>query len=166
MGLILSIRNGLKGWFNIYCVSDDQYWTKFFANHFGTGRRELLGAESFGITWGQLVCCSLIAAAVSIFLWPLPRNYRGNPYPHANGIIWLVLIVQNAIAQLITGPPTNWYEMAFSIYYALLFVITATIILHYRFLKSLEKPPVQTHPSNETVRFPGGTGGSSASAFS
>src|SRR4029079_18227383 len=32
-GLGLSIRNGLKGWFNIYCTNADQYWTGFFFAH-------------------------------------------------------------------------------------------------------------------------------------
>jgi hypothetical protein len=52
--------------------------------------------------------------------------------------MWLVLVVQNAIAQLITGPHTQWNEVAFSIYYALLFAITAAIVIHYGSLKRHE----------------------------
>ena len=47
---------------------------------------------------------------------------------------WLMLIVQNVIAQLITGPWSAWNEVAFSIYYVLLFFISAVIIYHYHFL--------------------------------
>ena len=45
--------------------------------------------------------------------------------------MWLVLIVQNVIAQLVTGPHSQWNEVAFSIYYLLLFAITAMIVIHY-----------------------------------
>jgi hypothetical protein len=47
-----------------------------------------------------------------------------------------MLIVQNVIAQLITGPWSSWNEVAFSIYYLLLFFISAVIIYHYQFLKT------------------------------
>jgi hypothetical protein len=42
----------------------------------------------------------------------------------------LVLITQNVIAQLVTGPWTVWNEMAFKIYYILLMAISGTIIYH------------------------------------
>jgi hypothetical protein len=82
----------------------------------------------------------LVALVAWILIRPMPRRFRGDRCPHAYGLIWLVLVVQNVIAQLVTGPPTDWYEMAFSIYYALLFVITALIVIHFRFLKSFEAP--------------------------
>jgi hypothetical protein len=120
MGLGLSVRNGLKGWFNIYKGNED-YWSRVLWQYLGPV---------------FLLC--LIAIAASILLRPLPRNFRGRVFPHASGLMWLVLVVQNAIAQLITGPLTQWNEMAFSIYYALLFAITAAIVIHYGSLKRHE----------------------------
>jgi hypothetical protein len=52
--------------------------------------------------------------------------------------MWLVLVVQNVIAQLVTGPLTDWNEAAFSIYYLLLFLISAAIVFHYQTLR--ERP--------------------------
>jgi hypothetical protein len=120
MGLGLSLRNGLKGWFNIY-KGNEEYWSHVLWQYLGPV---------------FLLC--LIAIAACILFRPLPRNFRGRVFPHASGLMWLVLIVQNAIAQLITGPLTQWNEMAFSIYYALLFAITAAIVIHYGSLKRHE----------------------------
>ena len=53
-----------------------------------------------------------------------------------DGLMWLVLIVQNAIAFAITGPYSNWPEAAFAIYYLLLFFITAVIVTHDSALKT------------------------------
>jgi hypothetical protein len=118
-GLGLSVRNGLKGWFNIYRGNED-YWSRRLW--------EVLGPA-------YLVC--LVAIAV----WVLLRPYRGDRrFPHAYGLIWLVLIVQNVIAQLITGPLTQWNEMAFSIYYMLLFFISATIVFHYHAMRRPSPP--------------------------
>ncbi len=113
VGLGLSLRNGLKGWFNIYKGNED-YWSRVLWQFLGP----------------VFVAC-MIAIAAWILFRPLPRNFRGRLFPHAYGLIWLVLIFQNAIAQLVTGPPAQWNEMAFSIYYALLFAITAIIVLHF-----------------------------------
>jgi len=80
-----------------------------------------------------LVC---LLAIVSRLLWrPLPRNFQGDTFPHSYRLIWLVLIVQNVIAQLITVPHSSWPETAFSIYYLLLFFISAVIIYHFHWLK-------------------------------
>jgi len=65
----------------------------------------------------------------------LPRNFQGDAFPRAYRLIWLVLIVQNVIAQLITGPLSSWQEVAFSIYYLLLFFISATILYHFHYTK-------------------------------
>jgi hypothetical protein len=119
-GLGLSIRNGLKGWFNIY-KGNERYWDQ--------------------VLWqdlGPVFLLCLIAIAAWVLLRPLPRNFRGDVFPRAYGVIWLVLIVQNAIAQLITGPPSEWREMAFSIYYLLLFAITGVIVAHYHFVKRVQ----------------------------
>ena len=56
-------------------------------------------------------------------------------FPHAYQLTWLVLITQNIIAQLITGPHSNCNETAFSIYYLLLFMLSAVIIHHFHHLK-------------------------------
>ena len=117
MGLGLSLRNGLKGWFNIY-MGDEEYWSRTLWQYLG---------PTF------LVC--LIAIVVCVLFWPVARNFGGRLFPHAYGLIWLVLIVQNVIGQLVTGPLSQWNEMAFSIYYMLLFAITAVIIFHYQFMK-------------------------------
>lgn len=49
--------------------------------------------------------------------------------------MWLVLITQNAIAQLVTGPYWVWNEMAFKMYYVLLLVISGVIVHHYHRLQ-------------------------------
>ncbi|MEX2288654.1 MAG: hypothetical protein WD648_16280 [Planctomycetaceae bacterium] len=118
LGLGLSIRNGLKGWFNIY-MGDERYWS--------------------AVLWqvlGPVFIVVLTAIAAWILFRPLPRNFRGDPFPHAYAIVWLVMIVQNVLAQLVTGPPTAWNEVAFNIYYGLLFAVTAAIVIHYRCMKA------------------------------
>jgi protein-S-isoprenylcysteine O-methyltransferase Ste14 len=81
-----------------------------------------------------LVC---LVAILAKLLWrPLPRGFPGDAFPHAYQLIWLVLIVQNVIAQLITGPHSSWPETAFSIYYLLLFFISAVIIYHFHYMKT------------------------------
>jgi hypothetical protein len=120
-GLGLSLLNGLNGWFRI-----DR----------GHPRGQLL--------WhvlGPVYLLGLVAILAGILFRPLPRGFRGNLHPHAYGLMWLVLIVQNAIAQLVTGPPSQWNEMAFSIYYVLLFTITGLIVFHTRARKAGEPPP-------------------------
>jgi hypothetical protein len=113
VGLGLSIRNGLKGWFNIYRGNED-YWSAQLWRYLGPTYLVLL----------------VVAAVVVI----ARRPSRG---PNAYVWVWVVLIVQNAIAQLITGPLTQWREAAFSIYYLLLFAITAVIVMHYRRLAQI-----------------------------
>jgi hypothetical protein len=114
-GLGLSIRNGLKGWFNIY-LGDEDYW----------GRRlwEILGP-------------AYLACLLAIVLWNLirARNPGARCFPRAYPLIWLVLIVQNVIAQLVTGPLTQWNEAAFSIYYLLLFLLCPTIVFHFHAMR-------------------------------
>jgi hypothetical protein len=117
MGLGLSLRNGLKGWFNIY-MGDEEYWSRTLWQYLGPA---------------FLVC--LIAIALWVLFWPVARNLGGRLFPHAYGLIWLVLIMQNVIGQLVTGPLSQWNEMAFSIYYVLLFAITVVITFHYHFAK-------------------------------
>lgn len=112
-GLGASLRNGLKGWFNIYRGNED-YWSAVLWQVFG-----------------PLFLVCLLTICGWVLFRPLPRSFRGDVFPHAQGLMWLVLIVQNVIAQLVTGPHRQWNEVAFSIYYLLLFAITAVIVIHY-----------------------------------
>jgi len=117
-GLGLSVKNGLTGWANIYFGSEDHYNS---------------------ILWriiGPLMLVSLIGITVWIRSRPLPRDFQGDVFPHACALMWLVLITQNFIAQLITGPLRLWNEAAFSIYYLLLFVLSAVIIYHFYKVKT------------------------------
>ena len=119
-GLGLSLLNGLNGWLRI-----DR----------GDPRSQVL--------WhvlGPVYLLGLVAILAWILFRPLPREFRGNLHPHAYGLMWLVLIIQNAIAQLVTGPPSQWKEMAFSIYYVLLFTITGVIVFHTSSRKVREPP--------------------------
>ena len=119
-GLGISIRSGLKGWFNIY-QGNEEYWS--------------------GVLWwilGPIYLVCLIGLCVWTLCRPLPRDFRGELFPHAAGLMWLVLIVQNILAQLVTGPLNQWNEMAFSIYYLLLFAITAVIVIHYTAMQRAE----------------------------
>jgi hypothetical protein len=81
-----------------------------------------------------------LACLVALVAWirsrRLPKDYQGDVFPHAYRLIWLVLIVQNLIAQLVTGPFANWNETAFSIYYILLFAISAVIVHHFQLMKT------------------------------
>ncbi len=135
LGLGMSIRNGLKGWFNIY-KDHERYWD--------------------GILWqiaGPLLLVCLVIILVRLFRRPLPRSFQGDVFPHAYGLIWLVLIVQNFIAQLITGPHSSWPETAFSIYYLLLFFISSVIIYHFHYIKTrgVTPEPVQQRDREVSV---------------
>lgn len=119
LGLGLSVKNGLKGGANIY-LGNEEYW-----NH---------------ILWmviGPLMLACLVALLARIRLRPIPRDFRGDVFPHAYRLVWLVLITQNAIAQLVTGPFTAWNETVFNIYYVLLFLLSAVIVYHYHSMKAL-----------------------------
>ena len=121
-GLGLSIRNGAKGWFNIY-LGDERYWSAVLWKYLGP---------------------TFLAMLILIALWTLYRRAKlplpQIRFPYAYGTIWLVLVVQNVIAQLVTGPWSQWREVAFSIYYALLFFITAVIVIHFHFVKTKFAP--------------------------
>jgi hypothetical protein len=118
VGLGISLTQGIKGWFNIY-KGDENYWDRAQWHYFG---------------W--IFLGLLLAIGARLFVRPLPRDFRGDRFPQAYGILWSVLVLQNVIAQCITGPIGNWNEMAFNIYYVLLFAITAVIAIHYHSLKT------------------------------
>jgi hypothetical protein len=112
-GLGLSIKNGFKGWANIY-LGNENYW-----NH---------------ILWlvvGPAMVLSIVALLVWLRLRRIQQGIKDDTFPHAYRLIWLVLLLQNIIAQLVTGPLTSWNEAAFSIYYLLLFLISAVIVHHF-----------------------------------
>lgn len=112
-GLGLSIRSGLKGWANIY-IGNEKYWD-----------------HVLWITMGPL----LLAAAVATTVWVLRHPVRADAediFPNRYGMIWVVLIVQNLLAQLITGPLRVWNEFIFSLYYVLLFLISAVLVRYFR----------------------------------
>jgi hypothetical protein len=115
-GLGMSIRNGLKGWANIY-VGNEDYWGTILSK----------------IAWPLL-----LVGLVMIF-WRVRRKPVGpgtDPFPHAYALMWLVLITQNVLAQLVTGPWWTWNEVAFSIYYIVLFALSGVIIHHFRRMSS------------------------------
>ena len=117
LGLGLSIKNGLKGWANLY-LGNEEHWDR--------------------VLWrvtGPLLLLGLAAVIARIRSRSIPRGFESDLFPHAYGLMWLVLIVQNLIAQLVTGPLGNWNEAAFSIYYVLLFLISAAIVYHYEWIK-------------------------------
>jgi hypothetical protein len=120
VGLGLSIRNGAKGWFNIYRPDrPENEWSREIWRYLGPA---------------FLVC--LIAIGICVVFFARPRGARPVRFPHAYGVLWLVLIVQNAIAQAVTGAGPRaggvavWNEAAFAIYYVLLFVISTVIAIH------------------------------------
>jgi len=118
-GLALSIRAGLKGWCNIYWINEDhpeKYYNALLWNYFG---------------WGMIAL--FLAMACQAMFFPLPRDKVGDRFPNAYRLMWLVLIVQNVLAQLVTGPLTRWNEAAFSIYYVPLLAISAVIVYHFEF---------------------------------
>jgi riboflavin transporter FmnP len=70
--------------------------------------------------------------ALAFYIWKRPiTNDKADLFPNAARIIWIVLIIQNVLAQLVTGPPTVWNEVIFNIYYVVLFLISAVIVHHH-----------------------------------
>ncbi|HWV99964.1 MAG TPA: hypothetical protein VNZ64_09755 [Candidatus Acidoferrum sp.] len=127
LGLGLSIKNGLKGWANIY-LGNEVYWNE--------------------VLWrviGPLMLVCLVALVIWSRRRPVPADFDGDIFSNAYKLMWVVLIVQNVIAQLVTGPHSSWNETAFSIYYLLLFVISAVIVHHFHCLKGTPRPQI-SHP--------------------
>ncbi len=109
-----SIKNGLKGWANIY-IGNEAYWSRFF---------------SLIIFPAVFICLAVLA--VRIATRPLPADYEKDPIPEAPWLVWAVLIIQNILAQLVTGPHTSLAENAFCAYYLVLFAVSGTIVCHYQ----------------------------------
>jgi hypothetical protein len=117
-GLGISIQRGLKGWANIY-LGDERYWN-----------------TTFMYVVGPAMIVALATVSACAVFCRYERRPGEDPFPRAYAIAWLVLGVQNILAQLITGPTSSWYEVAFNIYYVLLFLISAVVIFHYHVEKS------------------------------
>lgn len=121
VGLGMSLKNGTRGWAHVYWEDwhDEAYWGELFWRYIGPG---------------------MLIVLVAIVLLALARRLMSREecsgVPHAFALIVLVLAHQNLIAQFITGPPTEWAEVAFNIYYVLLFLITAVIFYHYHFMQT------------------------------
>ncbi|MCC6794387.1 MAG: hypothetical protein IT366_04655 [Candidatus Hydrogenedentes bacterium] len=113
LGVLLSVRNGLKGWANIYLGNED-YWSSVF--------------------W-RVIGPILIAA----FVWLLGATIRAAQlhrkpapvFPRAYAITWAVLIVMNILAQLVTSSPRHWTELVFAFYYLVLLGATGLIVHYY-----------------------------------
>ncbi len=109
-----SIKNGLKGWANIY-LGNEVYWSRLLT-----------------LTIFPVVLVSLAVLAIRIAFDPLPHDCEKDPIPEAAWLIWAVLIIQNVLAQLVTGPHSNWMEDAFCVYYLALFLVSGAIVYHYQ----------------------------------
>ena len=113
LGLGVSFKSGLKGWANIY-VGNEGYWNI--------------------VLWkviGPVLAIALLALVAWLRLRPTPRGLQGDLFPHAYGLVWGVVITQNVLAQLVTGPWSAWNEVAFSLYYLLLFALSGVIIYYF-----------------------------------
>ena len=120
-GLGLTLRKGLKGATNIYFTRED-YWDAVFWN------------------WVSLAMLLCLVGGIAVLLSRrMPRSSRRDAFPGAYGIIWLVLIAQNVLAQVVTGPPfgprASWIEFSFSLLYVVLFLTSAVIVFHCQFAK-------------------------------
>jgi hypothetical protein len=116
-GLIHAARSGLKGWFNIY-KGNEEFWSR-----------------QLWYYMGPALIVGVLLVALAILFRPRTVDDKQVLFPHAYAAFWLVLIVQNVLGQLVTGPWSNWVEVQFSIYYLQLFLLTAVIAAYYRLLK-------------------------------
>jgi hypothetical protein len=127
-GLGLSLRKTLKGAANVY-LGDEKYWDRVCWNW---------------VALVMLVC--LLAGLVWLLHKRLPKNFRGDRFPHAAAILWLVLLTQNVMAQVVTGPVfgprASWNNFMFNLLYVLLFALTAVVVYHFQFMKSKTTAPV------------------------
>lgn len=120
LAIALSLRNGIKGWANIY-LGNEEYWSN--------------------LLWLVFVPIIIIGIIIIVSYVRQTSNepqFEKNPFPKYSYIIWTVLLIQNFIAQLVKGPWSNWVEVSFAIYYILLFFISVPIIYHYQYLKLRE----------------------------
>ncbi len=136
LGLGFSVRNGLKGWANIY-LGNEQYW-----------------GHVFWLIVGPLMIVTLLALLIWFRLFPLSETFSGDIFPEAYRLCWVVLIVQNVIAQLVTGPWRVWNEAVFSIYYILLLALAGVIVHHFNCLKRRSSVNAPATQSTEPIARP------------
>lgn len=117
LAIALSLRNGLKGWANIY-LGNEEYWSNLL-----------------WFVFTPIIIVGIIIIVSYVKQTSDNPQFEKNPFPKYPFIIWTVILIQNFIAQLITGPWSNWVEVSFAIYYILLFLISVSIIYHYQYLK-------------------------------
>jgi hypothetical protein len=120
-GLGLSLRKAFTGGANLY-LGDEIYW------------------DRVGWNWVALLMLVCMLAGIAWLLYTrLPREFQGNAFPRAYGIIWLVLIAENVLAQVVTGPVfgphASWNDFTFNLLYLVLFALTAVIVYHFQFFK-------------------------------
>jgi hypothetical protein len=121
-GLGLSLRKTLKGGAFVY-FGNENAWDRRLWNW---------------VAVGMLVC--MTAGAICLLIRRLPRNFGGDRFPCAAAIVWLVLIAENVVAQVVTGPVFGpgraWNDFMFNLLYLILFAISGVIVYHYQLLKS------------------------------
>src|SRR5437773_9466774 len=97
----------MKGATNIY-FSGENYWDAVFWN------------------WISFAMLISLIIGLAVFLLRRIPGARTDAFPRAYGIIWLVLIAENVLAQVVTGPVlgprASWLEASFSLFYIVLFV--------------------------------------------
>ena len=127
LGLGLSIRNGLKGSANIYLGRED-YWSV--------------------LLWK--ITAPLLLLGLVLIVWRVWRTRaisRTELFPHAYALMWFVLITQNILAQLVTGPWSSWNEVAFSLYYLVLFALSAVILHHFHWVSGVTCESIPISPA-------------------
>jgi hypothetical protein len=122
-GLGLSLRKLLKGGSHLYLVNygDEKYWDP---------------ACWKWVAAGMLVC--LLAGLLWFLARRFPADFAGDLFPHAAVIFWLVLIVENVVAQVVTGPvvgpQARWDDFQFNLFYLVLFALTGALTYHFQFV--------------------------------
>ena len=120
-GLGLSLRKTLKGGAEVYLGNEDG-WDR---------------ACWEWVALLMLVC--LAGGMVWLLSKRLPADYAGDRFPHASAVMWLVLIAENGVAQIVTGPwvgpHASWDNSMFNLLYLILFAITGVIVYHFQLVK-------------------------------
>ena len=114
LGLGFSVKNGFKGWANIY-LGNENHW-----NHV------------LWLFFGPAMVLGVVALMLRFRRRPVPSESEPEVCAKPYRLMWLTLLTQNVIAQIVTGPLSIWNEVAFKIYYALLFLIAAVIVYHFQ----------------------------------
>ncbi len=124
-GLGLSLRKLLKGGSHLYLANygDEKYWDP---------------ACWKWVAAGMLVC--LLAGLMWFLARRIPADFAGDLFPHAAAVFWLVLIVENVVAQVVTGPVVGpharWDDFQFNLFYLVLFALTGALTYHFQFVSS------------------------------